>query len=241
MPQNGDLLPTPMTKLSAVIFDLDDTLYPEREYALSGFSAVARWAEGEFGVPHAEGYAALKQMFEAGIRGDTFNRWLAERSLPEQPWIPEMVREYREHMPELKPFDDAVPLLDRLRERYRLALITQGYGPGQQRKLEALKLTQYFESIVIMGEDQREHWKPSSRPFERALSELEVPAHESAYIGDNPVKDFLGARQLGMKTVWVRRSGGEHAAKEPPTPEHTAELEIVDLTSVPAALEQLFQ
>ena len=207
-----------MTKLSAVIFDLDDTLYPERDYALSGFSAVARWVESELGVPHEDGYAALKRMFEAGVRGDTFNRWLAERSLPELPWISQMVRRYREHVPELQPFDDAVPLLDHLRQHYLLGLITQGYRPGQQRKLEALKLTEYFEATVIMGEEQRQQWKPSSHPFERALSALQVPAPESVYIGDNPLKDFFGARQLGMKTIWVRRPGGEHAAKSPPTP-----------------------
>lgn len=230
-----------MRKLSAVIFDLDDTLYPERQYALSGFSAVARWAESAVGVPHEQGYTALKRMFEAGVRGDTFNRWLAERSLPEQPWIPKMVHEYREHLPTLQPFDDTVPVLDQLREQHRLALITQGYRPGQQRKLEALGLSGYFEPTLIMGEEEREHWKPSSQPFERALSELGVHAEHSAYIGDNPLKDFLGARRLGMATIWVRRPGGEHAAKQPPTPEHAADLELTELAAVPAALEQLFQ
>lgn len=230
-----------MKTLSAVIFDLDDTLYPERDYALSGFAAVASWAEGALGVPYTEGYAALRRMFETGVRGDTFNRWLAERSLPKQPWIPQMVQVYREHTPDLQPFEDTLPLLDRLRERHPLALITQGYRPGQQRKLEALELTEYFDPTVIMGEEERAHWKPSSQPFERALSELGVRAEQSAYIGDNPLKDFLGARLLGMKTIWVRRPGGEHASKQPPTPEHAADEELTELAAVPAALEQLFQ
>lgn len=228
-----------MAKLSAVIFDLDDTLFPERSYALSGFSAVARWAEAEFGVPHAQCFGELKQLFEAGVRGDTFNRWLAQRSLPGQPWLPRMVHEYREHLPELEPFPDALPVLEVLRADHRLALITQGFRPGQQRKLEALELTEYFEPTIIMGEDEREHWKPSRCPFERALSQLELEGPQSAYIGDNPLKDFLGARELGMRTVWVRRPGGEHSRKQPPTPEYAAEVEVANLAALLGALEKL--
>lgn len=228
-----------MARLKAIIFDLDDTLYPERSYALSGFAAVAGWAQAEFGVPQIEGYDELKQLFEAGVRGDTFNRWLAQRDLPQQEAVAEMVRVYREHIPELEPFPDAIPLLEQLRTEHRLALITQGYRPGQQRKLEALGLTEYFDPTVIMGEDERQHWKPGREPFERALSALEIEGPESAYIGDNPLKDFKGSRELGMRTVWVRRPEGEHAGREPPTPEHAPDIEVGHLAAVPAALEQV--
>lgn len=228
-----------MRRFKAIIFDLDDTLYPERSYALSGFSAVARWAEQRFGVPHAEGFAELQQLFEAGVRGETFDRWLAQRDLAEHDVVPEMVRVYREHTPELEPFPEALPVLDRLRAEYRLALITQGYRPGQQRKLEALGLTDYFDPTVIMGEQERAKWKPGREPFERALSALEIQGHEGAYIGDNPLKDFKGARELGMATVWVRRPEGEHAGKQPPGPEYAPDVEVRDLAAVPETLERL--
>lgn len=226
-------------KFKAIIFDLDDTLYPERSYALSGFSAVARWAEGQFGIPHAEGYAELRRLFEAGVRGDTFDRWLEQRGLGEHEVVPEMVRVYRQHAPELAPFPDARPVLNQLRTEHRLALITQGYRPGQQRKLEALALTEYFDPTVIMGEEERAKWKPGQEPFERALSAMEIRGPESAYIGDNPLKDFKGARELGMATVWVRRPEGEHAGKVPPTAEYAPDVEVPDLAAVPAALERL--
>lgn len=228
-----------MPQLKAVIFDLDDTLYPERSYALSGFAAVARWAEAQFGVPRQQGYAELKQLFEAGVRGDTFNRWLAQRALAEDDWVAAMVHEYREHTPTLEPYPEAAPLLERLQADYRLALVTQGYRPGQQRKLQALGLAAYFDPVIIMGEEERELWKPSREPFERALSALQIEGPQGAYIGDNPLKDFLGARQLGMATVWVRRPQGEHAQKEPPTPEHAPDVQVGDLAAVPTALEQL--
>ena len=65
-----------MPAWQAIVFDLDDTLYPERAYVLSGFRAVAAWAAGELGLPVTQGFAELRRLFDDGVRGDTFNRWL---------------------------------------------------------------------------------------------------------------------------------------------------------------------
>ncbi len=60
-----------MPALRAVVFDLDDTLYPERAYVLSGFHAVAAWAEEQLKIPRRLGFAELRQLFEDGVRGNT--------------------------------------------------------------------------------------------------------------------------------------------------------------------------
>ena len=57
-----------MSKLEAVVFDLDDTLYPERSYVLSGFSAVADWAERTLAIPRATVLADLRAYFDSGVR-----------------------------------------------------------------------------------------------------------------------------------------------------------------------------
>lgn len=223
--------------LEAIVFDLDDTLYPERTYALSGFAAAADWAEGSLGIPREQGYAELEAYFNGGVRGDTFDRWLEAHGLDPDRWVPELVRCYRDHMPTVELYPDARPALDSLGAKYRLGLITQGHKPGQQRKMEALELTDAFEAVLIMGEDERADWKPSSVPFQRLLSALELEGHQAAYIGDNSLKDFYGARKLGMATVWVRRPDGEHAHDEPPGPEYSAHVELPDLTGLEGALE----
>ncbi|MFQ5942220.1 MAG: HAD family hydrolase [Anaerolineales bacterium] len=226
-----------MRKLKAIVFDLDDTLFPERQYALSGFAAVADWAAVTLGVPSEQGYAELEAFFEAGVRGDTFNRWLEAHDQEPDRWVPEMVKCYRDHTPSLKPYPETHSVLKKLRRSYRLGLITQGHRLGQQRKIEALELTDYFEAILIMGEEDRKDWKPSQVPFERLLAELDLPGSEAAYIGDNPLKDFVGSRRLGMLTVWVRRPEGEHVNDIPPTPEYSADHELPDLIALENALE----
>ena len=223
--------------LKAIVFDLDDTLYPERQYALSGFAAVADWAEGALGIPQDQGYAELETYFNDGVRGDTFNRWLETHDGDPEQWVPEMVKRYRDHTPTLEPYPETHSVLQRLKESYRLGLITQGHGPGQQRKLEALELVDYFEEVLIMGEEDRQDWKPSQVPFERLLATLGLEGSQAAYIGDNPLKDFVGARKLGMQTVWVRRPEGEHVDDVPPGPEYYADLELPDLTGLEAVLQ----
>src|SRR5918996_433557 len=63
--------------LRAVVFDLDDTLYSERDYAISGFRAVASWAAGHFGTAAGLTHAEFVAIFDGDGRYDTFDRWLA--------------------------------------------------------------------------------------------------------------------------------------------------------------------
>ena len=223
--------------LKAIVFDLDDTLYPERQYALSGFAAVADWAEESLGIPSDQAYAELEAYFSDGVRGDTFNRWLEAHDREPDRWMPEMVNCYRDHTPSLEPYPETHSVLQILRNEYRLGLITQGHKPGQERKLEALGLTETFEVTIILGEEDRQDWKPHPVSFERILAQFNLSGNEAAYIGDNPLKDFVGPRQLGMQTIWVRRPEGEHAHDLPPGPEYFADVELPDLTMLASALE----
>lgn len=210
----------------AVVFDLDDTLYPERAFVLSGFSAVAAWlAQQEVADNSTVELAAL---YESGVRGDTFNRWLASRGLPTD-LAPQMVQVYREHQPAIQPFPGVPGLLARLRRRGRLGLVSDGYLAVQQRKLDALGLASYFDVVVFSDTWGRSAWKPSAKPFAEALAQLDVAAEQAVYVADNASKDFLGARQLGMGAIWLRRPGGEYAHLEPPTPAHAPDVTIASL------------
>lgn len=224
-----------MNRWRAIVFDLDDTLYPERDYVLSGFHAVAVWAETALGIPAEQCFTELTSLFEQGVRSDTFNRWLAAHSLSHYNLVAELVTVYREHQPQLAPLPNVPKLLRSLHHHYRLGLVSDGYLGVQQRKLAALNLADYFDAVIFSDQLGREAWKPSTKPFKAVLKQLAVRATKAVYIADNPAKDFLGARRVGMFTVWVRRPDGEYADLTPPTPHHTPDLTIRTL----AELEQL--
>ncbi len=224
-----------MSRWQAVIFDLDDTLYPERDYVLSGFRAVAAWAEANLRVPAEEGFAELRGLFEQGVRGRTFDRWLAARGLGPAVLTGRLVRVYRDHEPELAPFPGVRELLASLRRRHRLGLLTDGYLGVQRVKLRALGLAPFFDAIIVTDEWGREAWKPSTVGFTAAVRELGTEATAAVYVGDNPVKDFVGARRSGLASVRLRHAGGEYAHLEPETAEHAPDFTVASL----AELERL--
>ena len=217
-----------MKNLQAVVFDLDDTLYPEREYVRSGFRAVGEWVEERLGLSQAIVRAELQALFDAEFRGDTFQWWLSEQGLPET-FSGEMVRIFRAHTPRITLYPDAELVLDELKPKYRLGLVTEGRRENQQAKIGALGLDRWIKAVVILGEEDREEWKPSRKPFDRVLGMLSTAGGEAVYVGDNPRKDFRGAREAGMATVRIRRPEGLHSQDEPAAPADAPDREIGSL------------
>jgi putative hydrolase of the HAD superfamily len=217
-----------MKNLKAVVFDLDDTLYPEREYVRSGFRAVGEWAEQQLGLSQPIVRAELQALFDAEFRGDTFQWWLSEQGLPES-LLGEIVWIFRTHTPEITLSPDAERVLDELKPEYRLGLVTEGRRENQLTKIRALGLERWLTAVVILGEEERAEWKPNRKPFDRVLGMLSVAGGEAAYVGDNPRKDFRGAREAGMATIRIRRPEGLHSRDEPASPADAADREIESL------------
>jgi putative hydrolase of the HAD superfamily len=218
--------------LRAWIFDLDDTLYPEREYVRSGYRAVGAWAEARLGLSRVLVEAQLNALFDADFRGDAFQWWLSEQGLPES-LLSEMVEVYRGHEPKICFYPETEQVLDELKPVFSLGLVTEGRRSGQEAKIRALGLDRWLNARVILGEEERPQWKPNREPFDRILGLLLISgAGRAAYVGDNPLKDFRGAREAGLHTVRVRREGGMHAAVEPPSAADAPDHEIRGLTEL---------
>ncbi len=230
-----------MTRLHAVIFDLDDTLYPERSYVLSGFHAVARWVEQALSIPKEKTARDLEAMYRQGVRGHTFEVWLDQQGVDGQrdELVERMVSVYREHQPALTPFDGIPAMLGEVGRWCKLGLISDGHLAVQQRKWESLHFNEAFHTVVFSDIFGRQYWKPSHVPFEAALRTLDVAPEAALYVGDNPAKDFLGARQLGMKTIRFRSLGGEHALTEPESDLHAPDTTVENVQGLRVCLLNL--
>ncbi len=224
--------------LRAVVFDLDDTLYPERAYVLSGFRAVALWCEDRFAIRADHAFDEMCELLDSGVRRDTFDRFCEAHGLDAQASIPEMVRVYRRHQPNLTPYEGVLDMLKRCGERYLLGLVSDGYLDVQQAKLMALGIGPLFDGVVFSDELGRDHWKPSTRPFETISEMLGVQPDQAVYVGENSLKDFLGARRAGMRTIRVLGPAGFYTHEPPPSPEHAADLEIGSLADLEHALAE---
>lgn len=214
-----------MSFIAAVVFDLDDTLYPEREYAFSGFAAVARAFADKLGDP-ARAEADMRRLFETEHRPRVFNAIVAERGRCDAAaLVPRMVEVYRSHRPAIHLHSDADGLLFRLRANYKLGLITDGGAITQWAKIGALNLRCRLDEIIVtselvsVGRGQVDmvpsasvlstaFAKPHPRAFELIAERLGVAAGECCYVADNPTKDFVAPNVLGWLSVRVCRRDG---------------------------------
>ena len=196
-----------------VVLDLDDTLFPERQYVLSGFRAVDAWLRESRGVDGFYGQA--KALRDAGARANIFGPALAALGCwSDQVLIDTLVTIYREHRPVLTLYEDARWAIDVLGARGPLGLISDGHLVAQERKLAALGIADAFHAIVLSDALGREAWKPSPRPYQRLMELIPGPSSDFVYIADNPRKDFVTARRLGWATIQVARPDGVYHGVE---------------------------
>ncbi len=198
----------------AVVFDIDDTLYPERQYIRSGYAAVAEhlrrkrttaeryedWLWNRFLTDKAAGaFDALNEHF--GLALDSAG-------------IAELIETYRGHRPAIAPYEGMRDLLRQLRTKYRLGIISDGFLPAQKLKLDALGLADLFEAVVFTEELGRPAWKPAPDAFELLARKMSLPHIAFAYVADNPGKDFIAPNRLGWATIQLAL--GDRVHKQPP-------------------------
>jgi len=216
-----------VSKRALIVFDLDDTLYPERQYVRSGYRAVSRCLDERFGNGNRfEQF--LWNRFCRGSAAGAFDALNSEFGLGlSSRQILDLVTVYREHPPEIQAFRAMPHLLSLLHGRYSLGLLSDGFLPAQRLKLEALQLTRFFDEVVYTEEMGRESWKPSPDGFQRMSEAMDVPHERCAYVGDNLAKDFIAPNSLGWLTVRYVHPGQVHrlpAPDESALPQHTVHL-----------------
>lgn len=193
-----------------VVFDLDDTLFPEYRFVLSGFNAVGEWVADKYFT--YDFYLAAKKVFEQGHRGNIFNMALDKLGIEyDSVLINEMLTVYREHIPDISTYEDANWAISFYRQKKRLGIITDGYFITQRNKVRSLGIELSFDVIVYSDELGRDCWKPSKVPYMKLMDMLGAKGDECIYIADNPNKDFITAKSLGWRTVQICRPEGEYS------------------------------
>ena len=206
----------------AIYFDLDDTLCGYWTASKAGLHNAfsTHVTEGYSSEEMIRHWAAAFREYAPSIKDtDWFAGYLknAEPSRTEQMrrtlerigvTSPELAsRLSRTYMEErnraLKLFPDAIAVLDILKKKYPLGLITNGPADVQRQEVETLGIESYFQNIYIeveMGEG-----KPSKAVFNRAAAAVGCEPHEVLMIGNSYHHDVLPALTYGWHAIWVRR------------------------------------
>jgi HAD superfamily hydrolase (TIGR01549 family) len=109
---------------------------------------------------------------------------------------------FQDYIDTLTVRDDAKKLLRQAEQQCKVGLISNfTHAPVIYSSLRKLGLNGYFSAVVV---SEQVGWrKPSIRIFQDALNRLHVKAEEAIFIGDSPIEDIKGAREAGLKTIFV--------------------------------------
>ncbi|MCM1057002.1 MAG: HAD-IA family hydrolase [Firmicutes bacterium] len=200
-------------EIRAVLFDLDDTLYDEWEYVRQAFENTAAYLADRLGMPDRKEafYRRMLELTEEHGRGKVFDILCEELGIGVP--VSELVQAYRSTKPILRLYPDGERLLQSLKDRgVKTGLITDGCSQVQHEKIKALGLEDRLDSVIVT--DDFGLCKPQTAVYEKCLRALDCAPNQAVYVGDNPLKDFIGAKALGMKTVRIIREKGMYMGLE---------------------------
>ncbi|GAB3915051.1 YjjG family noncanonical pyrimidine nucleotidase [Larkinella knui] len=199
-----------------LFFDLDHTLWDfDRNSTESIYDLYERFQLSQVGVPSVEEFnrhfiAINNQLWSdfynnrlthTDIRKYRFRMVMDAIGVTDHSVCDEMNEVYLQLLPR-KPhlMESATDVLDYLKDRYELHIITNGFDEIQALKMASSGLTSYFQHIVTI--QKAEAKKPEPRIFEFALEVSGALLSESLMIGDNYEADVCGAQNVGMDVVY---------------------------------------
>lgn len=205
----------------AILFDLDDTLWPIAPVILQAEQSLFQWLKDNaprvserFSIEHLrqarlallatqpEFHLDLGKLRRAGLVS-AFEQAGEDIDKVEQAMI-----HFFAARNAVIPYDDVLPGLLRLKGRVLLGSVSNGNAD-----LQAIGLAHHF--AVSVAAHQAGCAKPDPAIFRAACAALGVAPHEAVYVGDDVLLDVKGAQQAGLRAVWLNRTGStghlEHA------------------------------
>lgn len=233
--------------ITAVLFDLDDTLLWDERSVEEAFRAACEAAGNDVDPLELEAavrrearslyetyetfpftkmiginpFEALWANFTAGeqpefrqleqlapgYRKESWRRGLASLGVDNEALAEQLAAKFAEERRK-RPYmyEETLQVLDELRGKVKLLLLTNGCPALQQEKLDGVpELIPYFDHVVISGSFGK--GKPDKDIFVHALDLLDIAPEQGVMVGDKLTTDILGGLTAGLTTVWINRTG----------------------------------
>lgn len=199
------------TSIKALLFDLDDTLWPLVPTLIKAEAVLYDWLS-----LHIPGVAqrfsndelrALRTELLPTKPEYQFNVWALRHAAlthachltsENKELVDQAMTIFSAARNDVALFDDVVPGLASLGERYVVGSISNGFAD-----LKAIGISQYFKTSIAAH--QFGSAKPNPDIFIAACDALAIAPHEAIYIGDDPALDVQGAQNAGLHAVWMNR------------------------------------
>ncbi len=224
----------------AIVFNLDDTLYPVDSVVVSGLTACADHLDQFWGIDRDEALSVLLDASRGETRGRELQVCAVRFRLPDDV-VSTLIGVMRAHHRAVHvPADMRLPgvsrwALARLRAGWRVAVVADGPPDLQLRKVQALRLRSLVDAVVY-SRPLRSGGEASSRDlFLEAACRLGVAMDRAVAVADDRRCDLFGAACAGMQTIHYRR--GSRVGARPPI--FVADASVHSLGDVPAIADRL--
>ncbi|MFZ1320272.1 MAG: TIGR02253 family HAD-type hydrolase [Ignavibacteria bacterium] len=194
--------------IRAIIFDLDNTLVDFMLLKRAAVNAaINAMIDAGLQLTHAEVLDKINEIYESeGIEYQQVFDNLLQETLGKVDYkiMSAGIVAYRKaREAALKPYPGVLPtLIELIKMGLKLAVVSDAPSKEAWLRLSYINFHHLFD-VVITYDETRER-KPSPVPFNLALKELGLNADECLMIGDWAERDMVGAKAVGMKTVFAR-------------------------------------
>ncbi|GLX71536.1 HAD family hydrolase [Paenibacillus glycanilyticus] len=202
-----------MRNLTAVIFDLDQTL-------LDKDCSLVRFADHQydsfqlkiFGIDKAEFIHQFTLMNHVVRPKEEVYKELIELFQIDPSLITGMLEDLNRNFARYAVgYPGLIEMLEELKaSSFQLGMITNGRVFYQRNKIQSLGIENFFDEIIISEAVGLR--KPDPAIFQLALTKLGVAASQSVFVGDNLKADIIPAKELGMATIWKQKNTSNEAA-----------------------------
>ncbi len=180
---------------TAIVFDLDDTLYYELDYLISAYREIALFLDKENAkMLFAKMFSMYRNQLD--VFGFLTTEYGVEKTI--------LIEMYRNHYPQIQLSKGVLEVFQRIKAKQgKIGVLTDGRSITQRNKIKALGIENDIDFISISEEVGAE--KPNEKPFKNMMTQLQADTYY--YIGDNLKKDFIMPNQLNWNSVYVVDNG----------------------------------
>ncbi len=223
--------------IKAVIFDLDNTLLDfvkMKRFAIR--AAMSAMVEAGLEIDEQNAYDEIFKMYEkSGWENQTiFNDYLHQQfgHVNNKYLAAGIVAYRRAREATLQVYPNVnKTLFELLKIGIKLAVVSDAPSREAWMRIYYLNLHHIFDHVITF-DDSKAH-KPSPKPFQMAMAALDVRTDEVVMIGDWPDRDVVGAKQLGIRTLFARY-GDKFDVKE-----SGADWDIDDIYEIVGIIQEL--
>ena len=201
-----------MPEIKLITFDLDDTFWDIKSTIINAEINSRKWIEDrikkkiEWGT--FDDFLEIRNElikenpsldYDLGLLRKKMISYHTQKYFKNQKDLNEFIEEaymfFLEERHKVEFFDDVIPVLEKLSLNYKLGVLTNGNAD-----IKKLGIDHMFD-FSVSSVDVKSN-KPDQGHFIRAKELSQINFHNTLHVGDHPVNDVYGARELGINVMW---------------------------------------